>query len=64
MDIQIQKAIKKDWGSVEIDKAHLPVEQEERKNEFEQRLRLLKQTTCNSDWDELRAMINTMNSSE
>jgi len=54
MDLQIQKAIDKDWGeNVEIDKPRLLVEQQERKAEFEQQLEHLKHSPNKTDWNKI-----------
>jgi len=60
MDKQVEKAVKKDWGSVALDKQRLLEENEERKSEFSKAVALLKNTNENTDWDKVMMLYEKM----
>jgi hypothetical protein len=57
MALQVQNAIAKDWGEVEIDKPALLEEQKTRKETFAQYLALLKNSPHKTDWNKLENLI-------
>jgi hypothetical protein len=63
MQRQVEIAVEKDWGAVQLDKPRLIEEQHERKNEYEDSVSLLKNKPSKStNWDLVRSLIKEMNS--
>lgn len=60
MDEQVDKALKKDWGRVALDKKRLAEENRERREGFEQKISLLKKATEATDWDKKLALYKKM----
>ena len=61
MDMQVEKAVAKDWGKITIDKKRLVEENEERKESFYLQLSYLKQNPANNtDWQKIIAIFNEL----
>lgn len=51
MDRQVELAVQKDWGEIGLDKERLVKVNQERKDEFRQKLSLLSEPCQTADWD-------------
>ena len=61
MDKQVEIAIKKDWGNIELDKVRLMAEHVERRIEFTQKVELLKRKEVKAtNWELVSTLINNM----
>lgn len=60
MERQIEDAVKKDWGSIEFDKQRLIIENEERKSDFYNQLRLLKSNIECTNWGKVLTLYDKM----
>lgn len=60
MDQQVEEAVKRDWGSIELDKQRLLEENEERKSDLLKQVALLKDTDEYTDWDKIMALYEKM----
>lgn len=60
MDEQVENAVKRDWGSIELDKQRLLEENEKRKSDFLGAIDLLKNTDEYTDWDKVMALYEKM----
>lgn len=60
MDKQVDLAVQKDWGNVRLDKTRLIDEHAERKEFFNQKLKLLSEPCNCTDWDAIIAIYNGM----
>lgn len=60
MDKQIEDAIKKEWGSIELDKQRLILENEERKSDFFNQIRLLKDNGEQTNWGRVMTLYDKM----
>lgn len=61
MDKQVENAIKKDWGSVLLDKERLIIENKERKEGFDQAISFLTKPQNHTDWDNVMCLYEKMN---
>lgn len=61
MDKQVENAIKKDWGSVLLDKEGLIKENKERKEGFDQAISFLTKPQNHTDWDNVMHLYEKMN---
>jgi hypothetical protein len=63
MQRQMEIAVEKDWGTVDLNKTRLIEEQQERKIEFQESVSLLKnKPSKRTNWDLVRSLIKEMNS--
>jgi uncharacterized protein GlcG (DUF336 family) len=63
MQHQVEIAVDKDWGAVELNKSRLVEEQQERKAEFAESVSLLTNKPRKStNWDLVGSLIKEMNS--
>lgn len=60
MDEQVRKAVAKDWGEVQLDKARLADENEERKQRFCHEIFFLENPPDSTDWNRIIALYRTM----
>lgn len=61
MDNQIELAIEKDWGTIQIDKGQLAKEHTERKEQFNQQISLLEhKARINTNWDMITELYKRM----
>ena len=62
MQRQVEIAVEKDWGTVDLNKTQLIEEQQERKIKFQESVSLLKnRPNKNTNWDMVRSLISEMN---
>ncbi len=62
MDKQVENAVTKEWGGIELDKQRLKKENEERKIGFLQDIAFLKASCNNTDWDKVMLFYSKMES--
>ena len=60
MDRQVENAVRREWGRIELDKRRLQQEYQERKEEFSGKLSFLTNPKENTDWDHIRALYAEM----
>lgn len=60
MENQIDYAVKKEWGSIEIDKRRLMEENEKRKSDFLKKIDLLKNNDEYTNWDKVLTVYEKM----
>jgi hypothetical protein len=61
MEIQVGKAVEREWGNIEIDKARIKEEQNERNQDFIDKVNILTQTQHKStDWSLVSSLIKEM----
>lgn len=60
MDKQVELAVQKEWGSVELDKRRLVKENEERKIGFDRQIDFLDKASGKTDWERVKAAFEQM----
>lgn len=60
MDIQVEQALKKDWGTVSLDKKRLEEENRERKEYFYQQISFLEKNVQHTDWNQVKMLYKRM----